>query len=162
MVNIPHWPAVPIWKIPGKLDLSSSFRLLESLGNPQNSLPPTIHVAGTNGKGSTVAMLKSIFMQAGYTVHTYTSPHLVEFNERINLDGKPILDDQLKFFLERTKLAAEKNNIQPTFFEGTTAAAFLAFAETKADILLLETGLGGRLDCTKELSENNLKDFKNI
>ena len=152
MVNIPHWPAVPIWKIPGKLDLSSSFRLLESLGNPQNSLPPTIHVAGTNGKDSTVAMLKSIFMQAGYTVHTYTSPHLVEFNERINLNGKPISDDQLKFFLQRTKLAAEKENIQPTFFEGTTVAAFLAFAEIKADILLLETGLGGRLDCTNVIS----------
>ena len=152
MVNIPHWPPVPIWKIPGKLDLTNSFRLLESLGNPQNLLPPTIHVAGTNGKGSTVAMLKSIFMQAGYTVHTYTSPHLVEFNERINLNGKPILDDQLKFFLERTKLAAEKNNIQPTFFEGTTVAAFLAFAEIKADILILETGLGGRLDCTNVIS----------
>ncbi len=152
MVNIPHWPTVPIWKIPGKFDLTNSFRLLGALGNPQNLLPPTIHVAGTNGKGSTVAMLKSIFIQAGYSVHTYTSPHLLQFNERINLAGKPISDDQLNFFLERTKLAAEKENIQPTFFEGTTAAAFLAFAETKADILLLETGLGGRLDCTNVIS----------
>ncbi len=152
MVNIPHWPPVPIWKIPGKFDLANSFRLLGALGNPQNLLPPTIHVAGTNGKGSTVAMLKSIFIQAGYSVHTYTSPHLLQFNERINLNGNSISDDQLHFFLEQTKLAAEKENIQPTFFEGTTAAAFLAFAETKADILLLETGLGGRLDCTNVIS----------
>lgn len=152
MVSIPHWPPVPIWKIPGKFDLSVSFRLLRALGNPQDLFPPTIHVAGTNGKGSTVAMLKSIFTQAGYSVHTYTSPHLLEFNERINLNGESISDEQLNFFLERTKLAAEKENIQPTFFEGTTAAAFLAFAETKADILLLETGLGGRLDCTNVIS----------
>ncbi len=152
MVNIPHWPQVPIWKIPGKLDLTTTFRLLRALGNPQNSLPPTIHVAGTNGKGSTVAMLKSIFMQAGYVVHAYTSPHLIEFNERISLNGSSISDAQLNFFLERTKQAAEKENIQPTFFEGTTAAAFLAFSETKADILLLETGLGGRLDCTNVIS----------
>lgn len=152
MVNIPHWPPVPIWKIPGKLDLATSFKLLDALGNPQDSLPPTIHVAGTNGKGSTVAMLKSIFIQAGYKVHTYTSPHLVDFNERINLAGEPISDDQLNFFLEQTKRASEKVNLKPTFFEGTTAAAFLAFSEIKADILLLETGLGGRLDCTNVIS----------
>jgi len=152
MVNIPHWPPVPIWKIPGKFDLKNSFRLLRALGNPQDSLPPTIHVAGTNGKGSTIAILKSIFMQAGYMVHTYTSPHLCQFNERINLNGEPISDDQLNFYLEQTRLASEKENIQPTFFEGTTAAAFLAFAQTKADILLLETGLGGRLDCTNVIS----------
>ena len=80
MVNIPHWPQIPIWRPERKLDLELSFKLLEALGNPQNQLPPTIHIAGTNGKGSTVAMLKSIFTEAGYKIHSYTSPHLLEFN----------------------------------------------------------------------------------
>jgi dihydrofolate synthase/folylpolyglutamate synthase len=148
MVNIPHWPQIPIWQTTRKIDLELSFKLLEALGNPQEKLPSTIHIAGTNGKGSTVAMLKSIFEQAGYKVHSYTSPHLLEFNERITLAGKPITDAHLSSVLEQTKAASDKLNLQPGFFEGTTAAAFLAFAETKADILLLETGLGGRLDPT--------------
>jgi dihydrofolate synthase/folylpolyglutamate synthase len=148
MVNIPHWPKIPLWSAPRKIDLNLSFELLEALGNPHTKLPPTIHVAGTNGKGSTIAMLKSIFEQAGLKVHRYTSPHLVEFNERILLAGKPITDAHLSFLLEHTKITAEKLNLEPKFFEGTTAAAFLAFSETKADILLLETGLGGRLDPT--------------
>ena len=148
MRSIPPWPPVPIWKNTSKSDLSTSFALLKALGNPHNNLPPTIHVAGTNGKGSSLAMLRSIFIKGGYKVHTYTSPHLVEFNERINLANIPITDSQLEYYLGKTKEAAEQNNVQPTFFEGITAAAFLAFSEIKADVLLLETGLGGRLDCT--------------
>lgn len=148
MVNIPHWPKIPLWPTPRKIDLNLSFQLLEALGNPHTKLPPVIHVAGTNGKGSTIAMLKSIFEQAGLKVHRYTSPHLIEFNERILLAGKTITDGHLSSVLERTRIAAEKLNLEPKFFEGTTAAAFLAFSETKADVLLLETGLGGRLDPT--------------
>jgi len=148
MVNIPHWPKIPIWDIPRKPSLDLSFKLLELMGNPHKKLPHTIHIAGTNGKGSTLAMLKSIFVQAGYKVHSYTSPHLLEFNERINLTGQSITDSHLYDVLERTKIVADKHDLSPTFFEGATAAAFLAFSENDADILLLETGLGGRLDCT--------------
>jgi len=152
MVNVPHWPTIPIWQIPRKVDLEVSLKLLNELGNPQNKIPPTIHIAGTNGKGSTLAMLKSIFIQAGYKVHSYTSPHLLEFNERIRLADTPITDSHLYSILDRVKEAAEKINVEPSFFEGTTAAAFLAFSESKADILLLETGLGGRLDCTNVIT----------
>jgi dihydrofolate synthase/folylpolyglutamate synthase len=148
MVNIPHWPTIPIWQIPRKPDLSTSIKLLDALDNPHKKLPPTIHIAGTNGKGSTVSMLKSIFMQSGYKVHSYTSPHLINFNERIKLADCSISDDHLYSILERVKAAADKLNLEPSFFEGTTAAAFLAFSESNADILLLETGMGGRLDCT--------------
>ncbi len=148
MVNIPHWPQIPLWKIPSKENLETTFKLLEELDDPHKKLPPTIHIAGTNGKGSTLAMLKSIFMQSGYSTHSYTSPHLLEFNERIELAGKHISDSHLRTILERTRTASEKLKIMPSFFEGTTLAAFLAFSETPADILFLETGLGGRLDST--------------
>ncbi|TAN59247.1 MAG: bifunctional folylpolyglutamate synthase/dihydrofolate synthase [Rhodospirillales bacterium] len=128
------------------LDLSRVLRLLASLGDPQRKLPPVVHVAGTNGKGSVVAYLRAILEAAGYRAHVYTSPHLVRFNERICLAGKLIEDAYLKDVLLRVESA---NAGQPvTFFEATTAAAFLAFAETPADIVLLETGLGGRLDAT--------------
>ncbi|MFK7974373.1 MAG: folylpolyglutamate synthase/dihydrofolate synthase family protein [Rickettsiaceae bacterium] len=152
MVQIPSWPPVPIWRIPSKLDLTDTVSLLKKLGNPQNKLPPTIHVAGTNGKGSSVAMLKNIFQCAGYKVHSYTSPHLLEFNERICLNNHPISDAHLETVLAEVKQVSEELNIQPTFFEGTTVAAFKAFADMPADILLLETGLGGRLDCTNVIT----------
>ncbi len=162
MVSIPHWPQVPLWRIPNKIDLSVTLNLLEALGNPHHKLPPTIHIAGTNGKGSTLAMLKSIFMQGGYKVHSYTSPHLIDFNERVKLANLPISDDHLHSALERTRLAAEKAGLTPSFFEGTTAAAFLAFSETPADLLLLETGLGGRLDCTNILTNPALTIITSI
>ncbi|MBF0269403.1 MAG: bifunctional folylpolyglutamate synthase/dihydrofolate synthase [Alphaproteobacteria bacterium] len=128
------------------LDLSRVQRLLTALGNPEKKLPPVVHVAGTNGKGSVVAYLRAILEAAGYRVHVYTSPHLVRFNERIRLAGSLIDDGYLRDVLARVEAA---NAGQPiTFFEATTAAAFLAFSETPADIVLLETGLGGRLDAT--------------
>lgn len=148
MVNMPHWPLVPIWKTPIDRNLKNFKELMNALGNPQNKLPPTIHIAGTNGKGSTVAMLKSIYEKAGYSVHTYTTPKIIEFNEVIKLKGKKIPDEYLYDILERTRLKSEELKQNTTFFEGTTAAAFLAFSEVKADLLILETGLGGRLDCT--------------
>lgn len=147
MVKMPHWP-IPIGNKPIDLDLSRIKTLLKKLGNPHLKLPPVIHVAGTNGKGSTTAFLKSIFQTAGYKVHTYTSPHLVKFNERIGICGTDISDQFLYEVIEECRIAAEKIDLQLTFFEGTTAAAFLAFSKVKADILILEVGLGGRLDAT--------------
>ena len=128
------------------LSLDRIERLLAALGNPQDRLPPVVHVAGTNGKGSTVAMLRACLEAAGYRVHAYTSPHLVRFNERIRVAGKLIEDEALLAVLEECERV---NGGQPiTFFEITTAAAFLAFTRNPADVALLEVGLGGRLDTT--------------
>ena len=119
---------------------------MAALGNPERRLPPVIHVAGTNGKGSTVATLRAILEAAGLKVHVYTSPHLVRFSERIRLAGSLIDEPQLASLLEEIE---QRNASAPiTFFEVTTAAAFLAFARTPADVTLLETGMGGRLDAT--------------
>ena len=153
MINIPHWPQISLWKMPRKQSLDNSLNILNELGNPQEKLPPTIHIAGTNGKGSTLAMLKNIFIQSGYLAHSYTSPHLIAFNERIKLQNNPISDSHLRELLEKTKAASDKLKIIPTFFEGITIAAFLAFKQSTADILILETGLGGRLDCTNVIKK---------
>ena len=133
---------------PRKIDLGLGRveRVLAALGNPQDKLPPSVHVAGTNGKGSTVALLRAMLEGAGHSVHTYTSPHLVRFNERIVVAGEEIGDDALVDVLDRT---AEANGDEPlSFFEATTAAAMLAFAETPADYAVIEVGLGGRFDAT--------------
>ncbi|HEX6102563.1 MAG TPA: folylpolyglutamate synthase/dihydrofolate synthase family protein [Alphaproteobacteria bacterium] len=128
------------------LSLSRVERLLAALGHPERRLPPVVHVAGTNGKGSVLAYLRAMFEGAGRRVHVYTSPHLVRFNERIRLEGKLIDEALLTDLLEECERA---NGGEPiTFFEITTAAAFLAFERHPADLLLLETGLGGRLDAT--------------
>jgi len=148
MVNIPHWPEIPIFQMSKKVNLDLTIELLAGLGNPQNKLPPVIHIAGTNGKGSSLAMLRGIFTKAGYKTHSYTSPHITEFNERIKLADTKITDAHLHSILERVRVVADELNLKPSFFEGVTAAAFLAFSESKADVLLLETGLGGLLDCT--------------
>ncbi|MBW7852347.1 MAG: bifunctional folylpolyglutamate synthase/dihydrofolate synthase [Rhodospirillales bacterium] len=128
------------------LSLDRVRRLLAALGNPEEGLPPVIHIAGTNGKGSVVAFLRAILEAAGLRAHAYTSPHLVRFNERIRIAGEIISDERLLAVLEECERA---NAGQPiTFFEITTAAAFLAFARTTADVVILETGLGGSLDAT--------------
>jgi dihydrofolate synthase/folylpolyglutamate synthase len=133
------------------LSLGRLERLLAKLGNPEQRLPPVVHIAGTNGKGSVTAYLTAMLQAAGKRVHVYTSPHLVRFNERIALacaDGRtrPITDDRLVDVLTRVRDVNGGEDI--TQFEITTAAAFLAFAETPADALILEVGLGGRLDAT--------------
>jgi dihydrofolate synthase/folylpolyglutamate synthase len=133
---------------PKKIDLSLDRiqALLEALGRPQDRLPPVIHVAGTNGKGSTSAFLRAIGEAAGLKVHVLTSPHLVRFVERIRLAGTLITDEALAAILARVEAANAGRPI--TFFEIVTAAAFVAFAETPADLLVLEVGLGGRYDAT--------------
>jgi len=128
------------------LTLDRVQRLLGKLGEPHLSLPPVVHVAGTNGKGSVIAMMRASLEAANYRVHVHTSPHLVNFNERIRLAGQLIDNRELLKLLNECE---RKNNGDPiTFFEITTCAAMLAFARTPADIVLLETGLGGRLDAT--------------
>lgn len=120
--------------------------LLKAFGNPHLALPPVIHVAGTNGKGSTIAALRAMLEADGKRIHTYTSPHLQRFNERIVLNGQEISNTALEALIDQAlELNAERES---TFFEITTAIAFAAFAKNPADFLLLETGLGGRLDCT--------------
>ena len=133
---------------PKKIDLSLERinKLLYKLENPQKKIKNIIHIAGTNGKGSVLAFLKSFIQASGFTVNTYTSPHLINFNERINLNGQNISDKFLELLLD---ICSKKNNGKPiTFFEITTVVAFLAFKREPADFTILETGLGGRLDAT--------------
>jgi dihydrofolate synthase/folylpolyglutamate synthase len=128
------------------LSLGRTQDLLDRLGRPQDRLPPVVHVAGTNGKGSTIATLRAIAEAAGYRVHVYTSPHLSRFHERIRLAGRLIDEAALQDLLTECEAVNEGRPI--TFFEITTCAAFKAFADAPGDLLLLETGLGGRLDST--------------
>ncbi|MBI1276350.1 bifunctional folylpolyglutamate synthase/dihydrofolate synthase [bacterium] len=129
-----------------ELSLGRMEALLEALGNPHHHLPPVIHVAGTNGKGSVVAYLRAMGEAAGLRVHSYTSPELVRFNERMMLNGVEVHDDTLLPAMQRVRDALMKH--PATIFESTTAVAFLLYAEHPADFLLLEVGMGGRLDAT--------------
>ena len=129
-----------------RLGLDRIARLLDRLGRPQDALPPVFHVAGTNGKGSTCAFLRAAVEASGRSVHMFTSPHLVRFNERIRVAGR-LIDDALLADLLGEVLDAS-GAIEPSFFEATTAAAFLAFSRTPADAAVIEVGLGGRLDAT--------------
>jgi dihydrofolate synthase/folylpolyglutamate synthase len=138
---------LPLISLDGdRLGLDRIRALLERLGRPQDALPPLFHVAGTNGKGSTCAFLRAALEASGRSVHMFTSPHLVRFNERIRIAGRLIGDDDLAALLgEVLDVSA---NIHPSFFEVATAVALLAFARTPADACILEVGLGGRLDAT--------------
>lgn len=135
---------------PQKIDLSLDRMraLCAALGDPQDALPPVIHIAGTNGKGSTAALLRAMAEAAGLTVHVYTSPHLVRFNERIRLAGTLIDDAALNAALDRVEAAGEAHGIGATVFEVTTAAAFVAMAGVPAQLAIIEVGLGGALDAT--------------
>ena len=136
------------------LTLDRMWRLLDALGNPQNDLPPVIHIAGTNGKGSTQAMIRAGLESAGHRVHAYTSPHLARFHERIRLAGTLISEPDLTALLDECYAANGGANI--TYFEITTCAALLAFARSPADYTLLEVGLGGRLDATNVVKSPEL------
>lgn len=138
---------------PKRIDLSLDRieRLLAALGNPERKLPPVIHVAGTNGKGSTIAFMRAILEASGRSVHVYTSPHLVHFNERFRIAGKLVADEMLEAALEECERA--NGGVPITVFEMETAAGFLLFWRNPADVLLLEVGLGGRLDATNVIEK---------
>jgi dihydrofolate synthase/folylpolyglutamate synthase len=135
----------------GRLGLDTIRELLERLGAPQNGLPPTFHVAGTNGKGSTCAYLRAILEAEGLTVHAAIKPHLVRYNERIRIAGKLVSDEELAALLKEVLDLSE--DLGPSFFEVTTAATFLAFARHPADACVIEVGLGGRFDATNVLEQ---------
>ncbi|MAI06199.1 MAG: hypothetical protein CBC47_03550 [Alphaproteobacteria bacterium TMED87] len=133
------------------LGLSRVEELLKELDSPHKKIPPVIHVAGTNGKGSVIAMIRAILEESGYTVHVYTSPHLVSYCERIRVSGKIIEPD---YFSHLIDLIFQTNSFKKvTFFEFITVLAFVAFSQNTADFVLLETGLGGRLDATNVIDK---------
>lgn len=138
----------------GRFGLETITTLLDRLGNPHRQLPPTFHVAGTNGKGSVCAFLRAMLEADGKRVHVTTSPHLVRYNERILLAGRLIEDEPLAALLEEVLDASEE--LAPSFFEVTIAAAFLAFSRTPADACVVEVGLGGRFDATNVLQSDVL------
>ncbi|MBA8756578.1 bifunctional folylpolyglutamate synthase/dihydrofolate synthase [Wolbachia pipientis] len=145
MIYMPHWPK-PLGSRPNDFSLDRIKGFLSKLDNPEKKMPPAIHIAGTNGKGSTLAFIRYIMQAAGYKVHAYTSPHLVSFNERIVIAGSYIDDNELYSLLEECRAVIAEQPI--TLFEAATIAAFLAFSRHKADITLVEVGMGGRLDAT--------------
>jgi dihydrofolate synthase/folylpolyglutamate synthase len=132
------------------LTLDRVWKLLDALGNPQDKLPPVIHIAGTNGKGSTLAMFRAGIEGAGLKAHAYTSPHLARFHERIRLAGELISEPHLTEVLNECYDANNGDTI--TYFEITTVAGLLAMSRTPADYTLLEVGLGGRLDATNVIN----------
>ena len=138
---------------PKRIDLSLDriWRVLESLGHPERRVPPVIHVAGTNGKGSTIAFMRAMLEASGRSAHVYTSPHLVRFNERFRIAGTLVSDEALAEALTEAERANAGEPI--TVFEIETAAAFLLFSRNPADVLLLEVGLGGRLDATNVIEK---------
>ncbi len=135
----------------GRLGLETIRAILARLGDPQLHLPPTFHVAGTNGKGSTCAFLRAMLEAQGLTVHCATKPHLVRYNERIRIAGKLIEDDLLAELLK--EVLDQSDDLCPSFFEVTAAATFLAFARFPADACVIEVGLGGRFDATNVLDQ---------
>ena len=143
-----------------RLGLERIGAVLQRLGRPQDRLPPVFHVAGTNGKGSTVAFLRAALEAGGYKVHAFTSPHLVRFNERIRVAGRLIDDEELSGLL--TEVLDAGTEIEPSFFEVATAAALLAFARAPADACILEVGLGGRLDATNIIERPLITGIANL
>jgi dihydrofolate synthase/folylpolyglutamate synthase len=143
-----------------RLGLERIGAVLDRLGRPQDDLPPVFHVAGTNGKGSTVAFLRAALEASGHEIHAFTSPHLVRFNERIRVAGRLIDDEPLAGLL--TEVLDAGRGIEPSFFEVATAAAILAFARTPAAACILEVGLGGRLDATNVIDRPLVTGIANL
>ena len=149
MVYLPHWP-IPSSLGKRQIDYETVFErmsfVLEKLNNPHQKLPPIIHVAGTNGKGSASALIAKIFSCAGKNVHLYTSPHLHDCNERIVLNGEKISDSFLFEIMEEVRIAAAETPL--TFAEAFTIGGFLAFSKVPSDLVVIECGMGGRIDST--------------
>lgn len=149
----PNWPTyTEVNKI--KLGLERINLLLEKLNHPERKIKNIFHIAGTNGKGSTTAFLKSILESSGYTVNRYISPHLVRFNERIEILGKEITDEYYEELAKECKFTIEKYKLDVSFFEIITTIAFMAFSRNEADATILEVGLGGRLDATNIIEKS--------
>ena len=146
-MQFPTWPN-PKQMNSIKLGLDRIEKLLEKLDNPHKKLPPIFHIAGTNGKGSTSAFIKYILEEQGYKVHRNTSPHLVRFNERIEVFSKEITDDYYYELADECRFVIEKYNLEVSYFEIITVIAFMAFSRNEADATILEVGLGGRLDAS--------------
>lgn len=151
---LPHWP-IPSSFGKREINYETVFlrmsEVLSKIGNPEKKLPPVIHVAGTNGKGSVLAFLASILEARGLVVHIYTSPHLHNCNERIVLAGEKISDNFLFEAMEEARIGATQTPL--TFFEGFTIGAFLAFSKVPADVLLIESGMGARIDATNIIEQ---------
>ncbi len=149
MVYLPHWP-IPSTLGKKAIDYETVFErakiVLERLENPHQKLPPVIHVAGTNGKGSTASLIARIFQCNGYKAHLYISPHLHDCNERILIDGQKISDRELYSTMEEVRLKSQ--DVDLTFMEAFTIGAFLAFSRNPADVVIIECGMGGRIDIT--------------
>jgi dihydrofolate synthase/folylpolyglutamate synthase len=143
-----------------RLGLERIATILERLGRPQDQLPPVLHIAGTNGKGSTVAFMRAALEASGHKVHAFTSPHLVRFNERIRVAGRLIDDEALSALL--SEVLGAGSGIEPSFFEVATAVAILAFARTPADACILEVGLGGSLDATNVVERPLVTGIANL
>ncbi len=149
MIYMPHWPK-PLGSRTRDFTLEHIKSFLNKLGNPEKKMPPVIHIAGTNGKGSTLSFIRYMLQAARYKVHAYTSPHLVNFNERIVVAGSYIDDNELHDLLEECRSVIADQSI--TCFEAITIAAFLVFSRHEADITLIEVGMGGRLDATNVIN----------
>jgi len=150
----PCWPTIHSLSIKfTKLGFERIGKLLKKLENPQDKMPSIFHVAGTNGKGSVLSFIKAILEAQNYKAHRYISPHLIDFNERIEITGKQISDNYLNELVQECKIIDDKYKIDVSFFEGITVMAFLAFARNKADATLLEVGMGGRLDATNVIKK---------
>lgn len=151
---MPHWPLY----LGANKDLGSSaeriYPILAEFGNPQNKLQNVIHVTGTNGKGSTTSYIASILQNSGYKVGKYTSPHIHLCNERVQINGEMISDDNMYEILENMRFCCEKLGINPTIFEATTILAIVYFAKNKCDFNVIEVGMGGLLDATNIFDEN--------
>ena len=157
MIKTVPWPQA-VGKQDGDFKLDRVYRALEYLGNPHNKLPFPIHIAGTNGKGSTIAFLEAILAKSGYTSHVYTSPNLICLNERFKICNQQIGDARLLELLDEVRLILAQHNFDQdlTFFEGLTVAAFYEFARIKADFSLIEVGLGGRFDATNVIPNTKI------
>lgn len=152
-MKLPSWPTISENK--PNYGLERIKIVLELLGNPQNQLKNVFHIAGTNGKGSTTAFLKYMIEADGYKVNRFISPHLINYNERIEICGKQITDEYYNNLAEEVKKVVDENNLEISFFEGIAVIAFLAFSRSDADVNIIEVGLGGRLDATNVI-ENPL------
>lgn len=143
-----------------KADISATVTLMQALGNPEQQLKHVVHVAGTNGKGSVSHMLASVFQQAGFKVGLYTSPHLVDFRERIRINGKMVPHSVVTDFVNHNKWLLDSGKF--SFFEMTVGIAFQWFVDQKVDVAVVEVGMGGRLDSTNVIPHPDLSVITNI